>query len=252
MTRMRSRVTMILGSVGIALAAITQYRIMARLTAMEKQLQAIRDPRPSLPGRAAQRAPRPPSELPVEPVPLAGASLKGNAAAPVAIIAYSDFQCPFCARFAQTTFHDLETQYISTGKAVFAFRHLPLSSLHPQAQPAAVAAACAGRQGKFWEMHDRLFGEAKRLNDSSWPTLARQLKLDADVFSRCLDTDGPVAVRGDLQTAQELQITGTPTFLIGTVGADGRVTVRRRLSGAQPVEEFRKALEPLFAERRTN
>jgi hypothetical protein len=110
----------------------------------------------------------------------------------------------------------------------------------------------AWKQGRFWEMHDRLFAQGRQLNDSSWPMLAGELKLDAGMFSRCLDTEGPAAVRGDLQMAQDLQLSGTPTFLIGAVDADGLVKISHRLSGAQPIDQFKRALDPLFAESRTN
>lgn len=97
-------------------------------------------------------------EVPSTPLSIQGAQLRGSKGARAVMIMYSDFQCPFCARFAKEVFPQIEQRYVATGSVALAFRHLPLP-IHPQALQAAAVAECAGRQGKFWEMHDRLFAE---------------------------------------------------------------------------------------------
>jgi protein-disulfide isomerase len=96
------------------------------------------------------------SGLPSEYIAMEGAHTKGSASAPAVLLVFSDFQCPFCGRFARETLSAIEREYVARGELLMAFRHLPLP-IHPQAIAAAQSAECAGSQGKFWEMHDELF-----------------------------------------------------------------------------------------------
>ena len=189
---------------------------------------------------------QPPESTPGPHIPLDGAALRGSRQAPVAVVVFSDFQCPYCAHFADTTFRELDRDYIAEGKVVFAFRHLALSH-HAQAFEAASAATCAGRQGKFWEMHDRLFANAKTLKDKPWRTFAADLGLNRAQFDSCLDAEGADTVRTDLALAQAFGITGTPSFLIGRVTSDGRVRVLNSVPGALPIGAFKSVIDPLLA-----
>jgi hypothetical protein len=109
----------------------------------------------------------PGASVPTAPQSLEGAALKGDPKAPVVIIEYSDYQCPFCAKSERETLPELDQKYIGTGQVQLAFRHHPLSRLHPFATQAAEAAVCAGRLGKFWEMHAALFADPKQLDWAS-------------------------------------------------------------------------------------
>lgn len=111
-------------------------------------------------GRSGQSS----GPLPSSPVPLAGAHLKGSPDAKIGIIEYSDFQCPFCGVFARETLPEFTRQYIDSGKVLLAFQHLPITTLHPLAVDAAVAADCAGEQGHFWAMHDSIFSSKQPLS----------------------------------------------------------------------------------------
>jgi protein-disulfide isomerase len=184
--------------------------------------------------------------VPPEPLALQGAALKGSLDAKVAIIVYSDFQCPFCRMFAKQTLPALERTYIDTGKAVLAFRHLPLQRLHPFAAKAAEAAECARRQGRFWEMHDRLFDGARELTDAAIDGYSAAIGLKADGFRKCLAGDATAAVLADLEGAAALGISGTPTFLLGSPLGDGRVKVTRRLSGAVTASVLGKLLNGML------
>jgi protein-disulfide isomerase len=123
--------------------------IIVGTLALWRSLHSTRTP-------VAAREARPAPPLPTEPVSLDGAALKGSSSANIAIIEYSDFQCPYCAKFVRDTFPLLNRRYIETGKVLFAFRHLPLDNIHSLAHRAAENAECARQQGKFWEMHDAL------------------------------------------------------------------------------------------------
>ena len=187
-----------------------------------------------------------PAPLPVAPVSIAGAAIRGNPTARVAIIGYSDYQCPYCARFANETLPGLERTYLSSGQVLFAFKHLPIESIHRRAVAAAEAAECAGRQGLFWPMHDRLFADPKRLEPEDIQTRAVALSLDLAAFDRCTQGQSADRVRADVAEAKSLGIAGTPTFFIGTVDADGRVKVVEQLRGAQPLAAFAAIIDRLL------
>lgn len=205
--------------------------------------------------RAAAQAPRagarppapPPPAIPSEPVSLTGAQLKGSRTAKVAILEFSDFQCPFCSRFTQTTYAELSDEYLDTGKVLMAFRHLPLDQLHPNARKAAEAAECAGKQGKFWEMHDKMFMDPSRLGASDLRGHAASIGgLKQPEFERCLAGEFADKVAQDVAEAMRLQVYGTPGFLIGTIQPDGRMKVTDRLSGAQLIGPFKTILDRLL------
>lgn len=183
--------------------------------------------------------------LPIVPQSLAGAALDGDAEARVAMIIYSDFQCPYCAKFAREVLPTLQDKYVRSGKVQVAFRHFPLP-IHPFAQKAAEAAECAGRQGKFWEMHDALFSDTKRLAAADLQTHAAALRLDLRGFGRCVAGETAPEVLADTETGKQLLVRGTPTIFLGTVETDGRVKIAARLSGAQPVSTFEAAVSSLL------
>ena len=155
-----------------------------------------------------------------------GGSFKGAADAPVTIVEFSDFQCPYCNNAADTLKQLLQT-YSSNVKLVF--KHLPLPN-HQHAFKAAQAAFCAGEQGKFWEYHDTLFAHSNDLSANSLKHYAADLGLKADEFSACLDSElSRNAVMKDLQEAKEIGVAGTPTFFV-----NGRI-----LRGAKSLEDLK-------------
>ena len=158
------------------------------------------------------------------------APLRGNPEAPVTIVEFSDFQCPYCVR-ARPAVNRVREAY---GDQVrFAFRHFPLA-FHEQAQKAGEAAACAGDQGRFWEMHDRLWESPGRLGVPDLKEHAAALDLDAAAFGQCLDSGRHAAiVQNDTQAGQRLGVTGTPAFFI-----NGRAVL-----GAQPFETFAQVID---------
>ncbi len=173
---------------------------------------------------------------------------KGDPRAPVTIVEFSDFECPFCLRFYEETLPLIEARYVDTGKASFVYRDFPLG-FHQSALPAHVAAECADEQGAFWEYHDALF-EAQAEWASAGPGLraalvgyAAALGLDAGEFSSCLDDPGMEAeVMADYSDGSEYGITGTPGFLVGSDGAGWEI-----VSGAQPFWVFERAIESRLA-----
>lgn len=183
--------------------------------------------------------------VPAEPLTIDASALRGTASAAVVMVVFADFQCPFCGRFAREVAPELENRYVRPGVMAMAFRHLPLPN-HPQALPAARASECAGRQGRFWEMHDALFREGK-LDDGVWLSASRSIGLDQSAFNTCLSDRSVVdKVVASAKQANALGIRATPAFLIGQRLPDGRLKVRRTLSGARPLDDFVREIEAVL------
>lgn len=180
------------------------------------------------------------SEITKGIVSLEGAALKGSPNARTAMIIYSDFQCPFCAKFARETLPILQKRYVEPGRLRLAFRHFPLSN-HRHAEKAAQSAECAGAQGQFWPMHDALFETQEDLAQAVLVSSAGRLGLDLSRFTACLTSADGVAqtrVKLDVDSARVLRIRATPSFLFGDIQPDGGLRVTETLSGAAPVSEF--------------
>ncbi|NQW02964.1 MAG: thioredoxin domain-containing protein [Acidobacteria bacterium] len=226
-------------SFGLAVALVGLSQVRAELADLQAAVRASR--------QASARPPGPPPQvLPDEPVSILTAQLKGNLNAKVAVIEFSDFQCPFCASFAQATFPALESQYVATGKVLWAFKHLPLDQIHPSARRAAEAAECGGQEGKFWEMHDQLFLNPRRLEPADLSRYASTVGLNAEQFDRCIAGEASAAVMADVVEATRLRLSGTPAFFLGTVES-GRVTVTEMLSGAKSLQAFQSVIDGLLA-----
>ena len=193
---------------------------------------------------AASKAEKPGSPpLPSRPLSLQGAAIKGSTKARVGVVAYSDFQCPYCAKFARETLPQVLKEYVDSGKAFFAFRHLPLDSVHLHAFRAAEASECGRRQDMFWEVHDFLFANPTRLDSLSAHTFRKVRGLDLSSLASCLDGQAANTVTADATEARRVGITGTPTFLFGTTTDQGELKVTRREAGAISYRAFSAILD---------
>ena len=173
---------------------------------------------------------------------------QGDPNAPVTLVEFSDYQCPFCARHFRETLPQIDAEYVKTGKVRYVFRDFPLD-IHPQAERAAQAAHCAGDQGKYWPMHDQLFGNPRAIGLDDFTAQATAIGLDLVRFNACLsDKKYAEEVKKDLKEGQQLGITGTPGFFIGrTDAASNQVKGARALIGAQPYASFKAAFDALLA-----
>ncbi len=205
--------------------------------AIQKDLAEIKRLLQSRPAAAADALPR-------DPITIASEPFKGNGTAKVALIEFSDYQCPFCSRYTNDVLPQIRTDYIETGKIKYVFRDLPLS-FHKQAFKAAEATHCAGAQGKFWEMHDALFQNQSALAPEQLATHAKTVGVNDVQFQQCLDSGKFAAdINKDIADAGAAGITGTPSFLVGVIQpGDGRVKVVKKLVGAKPYAEFKAALD---------
>jgi protein-disulfide isomerase len=202
-------------------------------------------------GAACASAPTPPSAppppAPPEPAPAAAPRFNelGRADAPVTMIEFSDLQCQFCARYANQTFPQLRRDYIETGKLRYVAHDLPLS-YHAYAVPAAVAARCAGEQGRFWEYRAALFKEQSRLAQEPYAEIAAALGLDLERFEACRgDGRHEAAIRADQTLAASLGLDATPSFVIGRT-AEGKPK-GDAITGAKPLAVFTGRIDALLA-----
>ena len=198
--------------VGIAGAALSELQVAG----------AKPSDRPSRPAR-----PDPSQEY---KVPVGKAPVRGNAKAVITIVEWSDFQCPFCNR-ASPTLAKIFEEYGDQVK--LAFKHLPLS-IHSKARGAHAASEAAHRQGKFWEMHDKIFAAQRDLEPATFERYATELNLDLERFKKDVaSADVKKRIDADMQEAQKLGVSGTPAFFV-----NGRF-----LSGAQPFENFKRLID---------
>ena len=186
---------------------------------------------------AGAQRPAPATVGRVQSVSLDGAPIRGRVDAPVTIVEFTDFQCPFCRRVHPTLVRLLE-EYPDTVR--LAFKHFPLS-FHQDAPLAHRASLAADRQGRFWEMHDKIFASSRDLSRSTLIKHAKSLDLDLARFTRDLDSEELFAqLEREVAEGKQLGVTGTPTFFI-----NGRI-----LSGAQPYQNFKALVERAAARAR--
>jgi len=192
------------------------------------------------------------AQKPKRPKPPATATLQldpespslGAEDAPITVVEFTDFQCPYCKRFVETSFPSLKRDYIDTGKVRWVSRDLPLS-FHPNARKAAQAAHCAGEQGRYWEMRDTLFRNNRSLAPEQLAQYAAPAGIDSGPFTECLASDRYLErIDRDAKLAASIRVTGTPTFVIGK--PQGLKLSGKRVVGAQKPTRFSAEFDRLL------
>jgi protein-disulfide isomerase len=205
-----------------------QQTILSRLDQLEEKVGSAAAAAPARPAQA--KRPQGPDPKTVYKVPIGDSHAKGPDTAKVTIVEWSEFQCPFCTRVLPTI-EQLRKDYGDDLRVVFKHNPLPM---HNRAMAAAQAAEAAGKQGKFWEMHDILFANQRELTDENFEKWAKEIGLDVAKFKK--DMEDPVLkkkITDDQQLGNRLGARGTPAFFI-----NGRF-----LSGAQPVDAFKAIID---------
>jgi protein-disulfide isomerase len=165
-------------------------------------------------------------------IPTEGYPSTGPADAPITIVEFSDFECPFCTKWHREVYTPLMEQY--PGQVRLVYRNFPLTGLHQNAYPAAEAALCAGNQGAYWEYHDKLFQALYGLGSDAFQQYASELSLDMDAFNECVNSHKyQPFVQDDIDFALSIGVQSTPTFFI-----NGLPVV-----GAQPIQAFQQVIE---------
>jgi protein-disulfide isomerase len=214
-------------------------------TAIQKEIKEIKDlvrgeqgPQPIQPGDIV---------LSMDDDPL-----NGDRNAKLVLVEFSDFQCPFCSRYVRETFPQIEKEYIKTGKLKYVFRDYPIEGSHKDAFKAAEAAGCAFDQGKFWEMHDKLYANPTALGLSDLAQYAQAVGLDVKKFQQCLDREEyATEVRKDMADAQKAGVTSLPTFFLGVTEPNNqKVKVLTVIIGAKPYATFKEAIDSALSQQK--
>jgi protein-disulfide isomerase len=180
---------------------------------------------------------------------ISGMPTNGRATAPITLIEISDYHCPYCRRHVQQTQPRIYSELVNTGKVRHVFVHYPIAQLHPDAYRSHEAASCANDQGKFWDLHTKLF-ETPLKTVEQLTAIAQDAGLDATAFRSCLESGKHAReVQASVERISKLNVNGTPMFLLGRTSGDSKVTVARVVEGAQPYEEFKKAVDEVLAGR---
>lgn len=216
-------------------------------TLMEGLQRELEAPPPAQAGRPAappaQPAPSAPSDRVAIPFPAKGFSL-GRAEAPLVMVEYTDYECPFCRQFHVDSFEQIRRNYIDTGKLRYVSRDFPLD-FHRNALPAAAAARCAAEQGKFWELRHTLIVNASKLGPEQVVGYAKAEKLDLAGFESCLKSGRhQAAIEADMAEGRSAGVSGTPSFVIGRV-TNGRLE-GVRIVGAMPYMAFAARLDQML------
>jgi protein-disulfide isomerase len=198
-------------------------------------------------GRVPSGAKPQTERLPTEAVPLVGAAMLGTEGAPIAMLAFSDFQCPYCRRFALETLPVVRQKYVDRGILRIAYRHFPLQAVHSLAFRAAEAAECAAEQGRFWPLFEMFFRADPTINDTILKTATVAVRADAKGFEQCMAGPASERVQRDISYGAALSVTGTPTFFVGTIDGDGALRVTHRVTGAQTLATFDAIMADLVA-----
>jgi protein-disulfide isomerase len=195
-----------------------------------------------------------PAPIAAPPIlPLIGMSTRTNdtlirpAGAKVVIVEFSDFQCPFCRRFANDIYPELKRQFIDSGRVAYMVRSFPLENTHPLALKASEAAECALAKGRYWQMRERLFA-TNLLMEADLAGAAVAAGLDMSEFQQCLGAAKADVPRADHLEGVRLGVRSTPTFIIGRLDADGSISTQTKLMGALPLEAFRAAIQKMVDE----
>lgn len=174
--------------------------------------------------------------------------VQGKADAPLTLIEYSDFTCGYCLKFFKETLPKLQATYIDTGKIRFVYRDYPRADRGVGVE-AAVAARCAGAQGRYWAMHDRLFGEGSRLDSGGFKSFAKTLGLDQEQFGKCFDERRHLeSIFQDRREANRWGFHGTPGFiLMQTVAGPTEKVPAVAIPGAFPFEAFAEEIDRMLS-----
>lgn len=213
--------------------------------AIQKELAEIKQ----LLKSGARGAPSQPGFKPSD-VTIDDAPVLGDSSATVTLMEFSDYQCPFCARHYREVMPTLVKDYVETGQLKYVMRENPIRSIHSRATDASIAALCAKDQGRYWEMHNLMFDDIKKLSNEDLIGHATSLGLDMTQFNSCYESkDYEKRVNDDLAAGRSLGVRGTPAFVLGLTDPDdpNKAHMTEFVNGAKSLDEFKRIIDQLIA-----
>ena len=221
-------------------------KILAEIKALRNDQDKMKQELETLKKQASRPA-QPPRESDLENayLNLKSSPTLGNESTKLLMFEYSDYQCPYCARYASDVFPEINKKYIKTGKLRYIFRDFPLEQIHPKAKNAAEAAHCAGEQGRYWEMHDVLFANRSKLDQVR--KFASDLQLDQAAFESCIESDKYAdSIQQDVEEGRKIGVRGTPSFVLAIEDDKGEIKGIRLMRGAKSFDAFQSEIEKLL------
>jgi protein-disulfide isomerase len=240
----------------IPLAAVAAALMAAVACASRSDVEELKKEVESLKAAQAQMAKliggaRPQQQARALPASLdmSGAPFKGSATSTVALVEFSDYECPYCIRHFTQVMPDIQRTYIDTNKIRYMFRDFPIDELHPQSIRAHVAAHCAVEQGKFWDLHNRLFSKAGSHTPEELDARARESGLNQTAFDACVAADKySASIRQSTAFAISLGASGTPFFIVGKFDPKtNQLTQLKPIPGAYPFAQFQQYIDAALA-----
>lgn len=225
--------------------------VMDEIAALKQNQEKMQQELEEIKKWVADRTPPKPKPFQPSPISLSGAPFLGKPDAPLTLVEFTDYQCPFCKRHAAGTLPQIVKEYVETGKLKYVLRDFPLKQIHSQASKLSEAVQCAGDQGKAWEMHDRIFSAEKSPDPSKLSKDVKALGLDAKSFKTCLDSDKYAKqIDASIAEGNQLGVTGTPAFFLGKTDLNdpGKILATDMLVGSQPFAAFKRAIDKILNE----
>jgi protein-disulfide isomerase len=234
--------------VGLALVTGAGCASRSDVEQLKKEVESLKAAQAQLAkqvGGARQPQPRP---MPAS-IDMTGAPFKGSATSTVALVEFSDYECPYCIRHFTQVMPEIQRNYIDSNKIRYMFRDFPIDELHPQSIRAHVAAHCAVEQGKFWDMHNRLFTKAGSHTPDELSARANEIGLNPSAFAACVAADKySASIRQSTGFAMSLGASGTPFFVVGKFDPKtNQLTPIKTIPGAYPFTQFQQYIDAALA-----
>lgn len=189
----------------------------------------------------------PPAETVTGDLPVADAIINRHGVGRVALVEFSDYQCPFCGKYAQATYSQIDKEFVQPGKISYVFVNYPLEQIHPLALRAAEAAECASEQNRYWEMHDSLFEHQTNLQAAKLSSYASSVGLEMQRFEQCMREGRAPKIRRQIAAGEKIGVQSTPTFFVAMLDDSGHAKLLRKIKGAQTFETFRSTINEVLS-----
>lgn len=220
----------------------------SEVEALRKEVEALKTTQAALLKRVGNGAAQPTAKALPATLDLTGAQFRGSTTSQVVLVEYSDYECPFCIRHFTQVLPEIDAAYIRTNKIRYTFRDFPIDQLHPESIRAHVAAHCATEQGKFWELHNRLFTKSGTHQPAELLARAKEAGLNPGTFSACVAADKySTAIRESTALAMSMGAEGTPFFIIGVMDGNNAIKPLTKIPGAFPYANFQQAIDAALA-----
>jgi protein-disulfide isomerase len=236
-------------AVGLALIAVAGCASRSEVEQLKKDVESLKASQAQMAKQLGGARPQQPARALPASIDLTGAPFRGSATSTVALVEYSDYECPYCIRHFTQVMPQIQDTYITTNRIRYVFRDFPIDELHPQSIRAHVAAHCALEQDKFWDMHNRLFSKPGTHTPEDLAARAKEAGLNPAAFATCIAADKySASIRQSTAFAISMGASGTPFFVVGKFDPKThQLTPIKSIPGAYPFSQFQQTIDAALA-----